>query len=43
MQHNLGYCFYAYKLCINFDKIFVWLHFGRLFLKLTWSPWILVA
>jgi hypothetical protein len=25
--------------CINFDKIWIGLHFGQMFHKLIWSPW----
>jgi hypothetical protein len=28
------------KLCINFDKKMVGLHFGRFFQKRIWSPWL---
>jgi hypothetical protein len=35
----LGLLFPRYQLCINFDKKWVGLHFGRLFHKLIRSPW----
>jgi hypothetical protein len=28
------------KSCINFDINWVWLHFGRFFQKLFWTPWL---
>jgi hypothetical protein len=34
----LFYFFPRKKLCINFDKLWFWLHFGRFFRNLIWSP-----
>jgi hypothetical protein len=35
----LVYFFPTYRLCINFDKKWVGLHFGRFFHELIWPPW----